>query len=88
MPDTPNPYKKHYTPRVPRKNPQRYRAVPSTGTRDNVKSYGQQVTLRGLMLGPDRRSKKNKYHTDLAIFHKGKAGTRRRHRKHRMTRRR
>jgi hypothetical protein len=47
------------------------------------------------MLGPDRRSSKNKYHTDLKVFHhdskdrKGKkGGTHRRGKKARYTRRR
>ena len=88
MPDKSNPYARKYPPKQSRRNSQRYRDVPSTGTRDNVNSYGQHVTLRGPMLGPDRRSKKNPYHTDLAIFHKGKGGRTRRHRKHRHTRRR
>ena len=74
----PNPYKKHYPGPGYNENPRRYMEVPSTGTRGNVKKGHLQATLRGPMLGPDRRSKKNRYHTDLAVFHRGKGGTRRR----------
>jgi hypothetical protein len=81
-----------YKPRTvkrPRRNPQRYLNQVSRGTRANVEDYHQEATLRGPLLGPDRRSKKNPYHTDLAEYHKkGGRRTRRRHRKSRSTRRR
>jgi len=71
-----DPYKKQYPVRETRKNPQRYLAHPSTGTRANLKDYLQQVTIRkGLTV--HRKSKKNPH------IHGG-----RRHRKHRSTRRR
>ena len=71
----PDPYKKHYPKREFRKNPQRYLAHPSTGTRANVKDYFQR--LRGPLLN-HRKSKKNPYLTDMAVSYK-KGGTRRRH---------
>jgi hypothetical protein len=67
-----------------RRNPQRYLNQVSRGTRANIKDYGQEATLRGPLLGPDRRSKKNPYHTDIPTGGR----TQRRHRKHRSTRRR
>ena len=78
-----------YKPRTvkrPRRNPQRYFDQVSRGTRTNLGDYLQETTLRGPLLGPDRRSKKNPHHTDLHTYHK-KGGTRRR-RKSRYTRRR
>ena len=71
------------TVRRPRRNPQRYLDQVSRGTRTNLGDYLQETTLRGPLLGPDRRSKKNPHHTDLHTYHK-KGGTRRR----RYTRRR
>ena len=71
------------TVRRPRRNPQRYLDQVSRGTRANLGDYLQETTRRGLLLGPDRRSKKNPHHTDLHTYHK-KGGTRRR----RYTRRR
>jgi len=81
----PDPYKKHYPVRETRKNPQRYLAHTSTGTRSNVNDHHQQATLRGPLLN-HRKSKKNPHLTDMAAYYK-KGGTRR-HRKHRHTRRR
>ena len=67
----------------PRRNPQRYHDQVSRGTRANLGDHLQEATIRGPLLGPDRRSKKNPHHTDLHTYHK-KGGTRRR----RYTRRR
>lgn len=71
------------TVRRPRRNPQRYLDQVSRGTRANLGDHLQKTTLRGPLLGVDRRSKKNPHHTDLDTYHK-KSGTRRR----RYTRRR
>ena len=73
----PDPYKKHYPVRQTRKNPQRYLAHPSTGTRANVKDYFMQATMRSPLLN-HRKSKKNPHLTDMAVYYK-KGGTRRRH---------
>ena len=72
----PDPYKKHYPKREFRKNPQRYLAHASTGTRANLTDYHQQATIRGPLLN-HRRSQKNPYLTDMAVYYK-KGGTRRR----------
>ena len=67
-------------PRTPKKEfPHRHLGNASKGTRGNA----DRRTLRGPLLGVDRRSKKNPHHTDLDTYHK-KGGTRRR----RYTRRR
>jgi hypothetical protein len=84
----PDPYKKTYTkkhrnPYVDRPSLHKY---DTRFIREAHNLHHHPGSLRGPLLN-HRKSKKNPHLTDLAAYHK-KGGTRRRHRKHRHTRRR